>query len=708
MATSRPFSTPIPADSRGPRTRPRGSSRALARRVLVGLAAVFLAAPMGPAWATVGESFPDLTEMSLEALMDLQVTSVSKRAERLSDAAAAVFVITAEDIRRSGVTTIPDALRMVPGVQVGRIDANKWAITARGFNGRFANKLLVLMDGRSVYTPLFSGVYWDVQDTLLEDIDRIEVIRGPGATLWGANAVNGVINIITKSAQETRGGLMTGGIGTAERGFASGRYGAAVGETGAYRVYAKYFNRDGAVDQDGDDAADGWEAVRAGFRADWQPATGTELTVQGDLYAGNAGTTTTVPALVPPYTTTTEDDSKISGGNLLGRWGRAVSPSSEITFQTYYDRTRREEPGLLEETRDTFDLDFQHAAKLTSRHRLVWGVGYRVTMDDTEPGAMASADPDSRTDQLFSAFIQDDIVLEPDVLRLILGSKFEHNDYTGFEIQPTGRLVWTPRAGHTVWAAASRAVRTPSRGESDASFRLASIPPGTEQNPGSLPVSVEVEGSDDFGAERVIALESGYRLNTGEHFSLDLAGFVNFYDNLRSSTLGTPTPVLDPLTPHIRQPVSLANDMDGKGYGLELAAGWRALDWWQLLAAYTYLHLDLQADNAAGEEEASFFAGSTPKHQVSLRSQMDLPKDVELDLWLRYVDRLRWASTPEVGDYLTLDMRLGWRPWDSLELSLVGQNLLDDHHLEAVSETDSGVVPSEVERSVYAKLTWEF
>jgi iron complex outermembrane receptor protein len=645
--------------------------------------------------------------MSLEALMDIQVTSVSKRAESLSDAAAAVFVITAEDLRRSGVTTIPDALRMVPGVQVGRIDANKWAITARGFNGRFANKLLVLLDGRSVYTPLYSGVYWDVQDTLLEDVDRIEVIRGPGATLWGANAVNGVINIVTKPSRDTRGLLLSGGVGTEERGFAGARYGAAVGEAGSYRVFAKAFRRDGAVDANGDDTADDWRALRAGFRSDWAVSPRDGLTVQGDVYTGETGSTEQIPVAVPPYTLIREPETESSGGNLLARWSRELSATSRFTFQAYVDHTRRDEPALVEETRDTFDLDFQHAFAPASRHDVVWGLGYRVTRDDTEPGLTGAADPSSRTDDLFSAFFQDDIALVADRLRLILGSKVEHNDYTDWEIQPTGRLVWTPHAQHTLWSSVSRAVRTPSRGEVDGSVDLWSVPPNPPQVP--LPVLVAVQPEGEFESEEVVALEVGYRFSPADNLLLDLAGFYNLYDNLRDAGLGQPTLVPDPQGPHLVQPVILDNTMDGKGYGVELAADWSPLEGWRLKAAYTYLKLDLEGAEAeildAGE--GAFFEGNIPRHAFSLRSQADLTDTVELDLWLRYVDDLPGIADPAVDDYLTLDARLGWRPTQALEVSLVGQNLLGPRHFEAVSEGGAGARASQVERGVYAKVTWK-
>ncbi len=371
----------------------------------------------------------DLTELSLEELMDIEITSVSKKPERLADAAAAIFVITQEDIRRSGVTSIPEALRMVPGINVARIDSNKWAITSRGFNGRFANKLLVLIDGRIVYAPSFSGVYWEVQDTLMEDVDRIEVIRGPGATLWGANAVNGVINIITKSVADTQGGLVAMGAGTKERGFGGVRYGTDMGEATYGRFYAKGFKRDEFVHTTGDDAGDDWDMLRGGFRVDSLLYDRDPVTVQGDIYHGNINQTLNLSILSAPYSDILEDKSKVSGWNLLTRWQHTLSPTSDLTLQAYYDRTDRDD-AVYGEIRNTFDIDLQHQFAAYERHEVIWGLGYRYVHDDisTNSSNTLILDPDSSSDELFSAFVQDKITVIEDYLWLTIGSKFEHND----------------------------------------------------------------------------------------------------------------------------------------------------------------------------------------------------------------------------------------------------------------------------------------
>lgn len=653
----------------------------------------------------------DLTELSLEELMNIEITSVSKKPERLADAAAAIFVITQEDIRRSGVTCIPEALRMVPGINVARIDSNKWAITSRGFNGRFANKLLVLIDGRSVYAPSFSGVYWEVQDTLMEDVDRIEVIRGPGATLWGANAVNGVINIITKSAADTQGGLVAMGAGTEERGFGGVRYGIAMGEATYGRFYAKGFKRDEFVHTTGDDAGDDWDMLRGGFRVDSLLYGRDPVTVQGDIYQGDINQTLNLATLSDPYSQIFEDKGEVEGWNLLTRWQHTLSPTSDFTLQAYYDRTDRED-AVYGEIRDTFDIDLQHQFAAGERHEVIWGLGYRYIHDDISAGISnldtLVLDPDSSSDELFSAFVQDKITLMEDCLWLTIGSKFEHNDYTGYEIQPNARLFWAPHTDHKLWASVGRAVRTPSRAENGVNllndvFLIPTFAP--PPYPEEVAVAITVKGNRDYESEELLAYELGYRFVPANTLSLDMSVFYNDYDNLRSSELETRADQ----GAYIEQPLQFYNNLKGKTYGLELAAVWQAADWWQWDMAYSYLWIDIDADFEGGDKQHN----DGPQHQVSLRSAVNLSKDLDLDLWLRYVDdvkainsRNREGSRTEIDSYLTLDIRLAWRPYDKVEIALVGQNLLDDEHPEFMQE--SFTMPTEVERGVYGKVTWQF
>lgn len=616
----------------------------------------------------------ELKSLSIEELVNIEVTSVSRKTEKLKEAPAAIYVVTSEDIRRSGLTSIPEILRMVPGLQVAKRDGNKWAITSRGFNDRFSNKLLVLIDGRSVYTPLFSGVYWDVQDTLLEDIDRIEVIRGPGATLWGANAVNGIINIITKPAKETKGGLVTTGIGTEEENFSAIRYGGTISGDTHYRVWLKYLNRDDQEDLSGSDSLDDWDDVfRGGFRLDMERWSNNSFTVQGDIYNGDLGQRI---GFRP-----THDVIDISGGNILSRWTRNFSDTSDMSVQIYYDRTERRDRRLGED-RDTVDLDIQHSFALFDRHEITWGLGYRYTTDDMEKTNGTTFIPDKRHDNLYSAFLQDDITIIRDSLHMIVGSKYEHNDYTGSEIQPNIRFIWTPDNVHTIWASASRAVRTPSRANHD--ILIETNIPGV----GTMPI---LQGNEDFDSEEVIAWELGYRVRPTEKFSIDLATFLNEYDDL-----GTEEDVGNIFAP--------MNYMDGYTYGLELSMNWQIIDNWRLMGGYTYLQIELDIDSLSNDmSQEKHVEGSSPHNQFHIRSHMDLPYKLQFDTSLYYVDSV---PSYDVPSYTRVDSRLAWLPYENLELSVVVQNMFDDRHPEW--GTRHLLHTSEIERGFYCQLRWKF
>jgi len=643
----------------------------------------------------------DLTELSLEELMEIEIVSVSRKEERLFEAAAAVYVITREDLRRSGVRSIPEALRMVPGMEVAHIDANMWAITSRGFNDLFTNKLLVLIDGRSVYTPLFSGVFWETQDVLLEDIERIEVIRGPGATLWGANAVNGIINVLTRRAEDTQGGLVSAGAGSEERGFGGVRYGGKLGEDGCYRVYAKYFLRDDFVDASGEKAADGWAIARGGFRMDWDGSARDGLTLQGDLYDGEVGQTyRIVDPLESPYTRTLDVGVPVRGGNVLGRWERRFSDASDMALQLYYDRTERED-AVVEGYLHALDVDLQHRFGMGARHEVVWGLGYRFMTDEIKGGFMMSVRPESRTYDLISAFVQDEMSLAEDRLRLTLGSKFEHNDYTGLEIQPNVRALWMPRERHAVWGAISRAVRTPSRVD-DGMRTVRQVLPPDLIAPG-VPTALVVFGSRDFESEELLAFELGYRVRPMDRAFLDLATFCNVYDKLLSVEPGTPFRETSP-PEHWVVPFTMENRMKAKTWGTELAADAQVLDGWRLRADYTYLRMQMRLYPDSQYTSAEEWEGVSPRHQWSLRSSLDLPGRLALDLSGRYVDDL---PDIDVEGYSSVDVRLGWRSVNGLEVSLVGQNLLEDHHLE-FRAPHTPPLSTEVERGVYGSVAWRF
>ncbi|MBN1418425.1 MAG: TonB-dependent receptor [Planctomycetes bacterium] len=661
-----------------------------------------LAAPSGSAPganAPKGEDEgTDLTLLSLEELMDIEVTTVSKKREKLLEAPAAVTVITGDDLRRSGARTLPDALRLAPGINVAQIDANKWAVGARGFLLRFSTKLLVLRDGRSIYTPIFSGVYWDAEDTMFEDIDRIEVIRGPGGTLWGANAVNGVINILSKSARETQGLLVNGGAGTEERAFFGARYGGALSERAHYRIYAKYFYRDGSEDTSGHDTRDDWETLRGGFRVDWDMNDDDALMVQGDAYGERIGNELTIPTLTPPYATAYDDDGNGFGGDLLARWTRQLSDTSELAIQAYYDRLDREEP-VYGVVLDTADLDIQHRFSLGTRHEILWGFNYRTSTAHADPSSVIAISHRTSSMHLLSAFAQDTIELVQDRLRLTLGSKFDYNDYTGIEIQPSARIAWLPHERHTVWGAVSRAVRTPAVWERHARFHWLTYPPDPPGVP--LPTRVSITGDLGVESEDLLALEMGYRVRPEDSLSVDFAAFCNLYEDLVTLE-GWPV-IPDPGPPaHLVYPLIVDNKLDGRTWGAEIEAEWKAARFWRLSGGFSLLHMNFRRDPGSSDESEGT-EGYGPRHQVFLRSMFDLPFDFEFDANGYYVDSLRSVGAQS---YIRLDLRLGWRPSEAVEASVVVQNVLDSRHREFVSELYDNV--AEIERSVYGMVTLRF
>src|SRR5436853_1002070 len=527
--------------------------------ILVSLGLVCFPAPGCAQRPDTGAQRPDsslsadsLKKLSIEQLMNVEVTSVSKRPERLTQVASAIQVITQDDIRRSGVTSLPEALRLATNLQVAQVDSRQWAISARGFNSTTANKLLVLIDGRTVYTPLYSGVFWDVQDVPLADVDRIEVISGPGATLWGANAVNGVINVITKDAKDTQGLLLSGGGGTEPHGFGTVRYGAALGPSVRARFYGRGFDRDATVLPSGQDAADDWHLKQGGFRMDWEASSTSRATLQGDLYDGSIAQDS-------------GGDIAVSGGNVIAKWSRTLSERSSLAAHLYYDRTHRDIPGVFGEDLDTYDVDLQHSARLGARHDVVWGLGYRNINDRTVIGSDSTLAflPSHVAREWFTGFVQDEIALVPNRVHVTVGSKIEHNDYTGFEIQPSGRVSWRPGSSGTLWMAVSRALRTPSR--IDRELFAPAKPP------------YFLVGGPDFHSEEELAYELGYRYQRGT-LGLSVATFYSRYHGLRSlEQVNPPTPV----------PLVIGNGQDGESYGAELTAEYWLTNRWRVHAGYT-------------------------------------------------------------------------------------------------------------------------
>lgn len=660
----------------------------------VGILALLIAAPLWPQ-----KKDTDLAEASLEDLMNTQVTSVSKKEQKLSRVAAAIFVITQEDIRRSGALNIPDLLRIVPGMDVAQINANTWAISARGFNERFTNELLVMVDGRNVYTPTFGGVYWEVLDPPLEDVERIEVIRGPGGSVWGGNAVNGVISIVTKKAAASRGALAVAGAGNLEQGFGTLQYGGALGKSTNYRIYTKYFNDYHMPGRAGQNGGDGWHVLRGGFRLDSALSAKDTFMAQGDLYTGREEEITTLlPAVTAPALQDVHVEHNLSGGYLQADWNHAYSARSDTTLRTFLDRYTRND--ALRETRNTVDLDFQHHVAWGERQDLVWGLGYRYTASATNGNFSLSLNPANLNTQLFSSFIQDEFALVPGRLYLTVGTKLEHNDYTGFELWPSARVAYAPSDRQMFWAAVSRAARTPASIDTAIRANLRSFP-----GPGGIPVLNRLTGNPAFKDEGLIAYEVGYRTTVLAHLSIDLAAYYNAYDSRQTIEPSAVFFETTPPPPHLVLPLVYHNLMHGETHGLEIAAKWRVTDRWTLSpgCAFERIHMHLDPTSQSTDSVADG-QGSSPVTSAQLQSHLDLPYGLGWGVSAAFVDRLPVEAVPS---YTRLDTQFTWRWMERVSVDLVGQNLLRDHHLE-FNDPNLGVNSALIKRSAYAKLTWRF
>jgi len=606
-----------------------------------------------------------LKQLSIEQLMNLEVTSVSRRPERLSQTASAIQVITQDDIRRSGASSLAEALRLAPNLQVAQVDSRQWAISARGFSSTTANKLLVLIDGRTVYTPLFSGVFWDAQLVPLGDIDRIEVISGPGATLWGANAVNGVINVITKDAKDTPGLVLSGGGGTELRGFGTARYGGPLGSAVRYRIYGTGFDRDPTALPSGQEATDDWHLGQGGFRVDWDASSISHVTLQGDLYDGRIGQATA-------------GDIAVSGRNVMAKWSRTISETSGLTGQLYYDRTHRDIPGTFGEDLDIYDVDLQHQARLGARHDLVWGLGYRLINDHIANTALLAFLPAHVARQWFTGFVQDEIAIVPNRLHVALGTKIEHNDHTGFEIQPSGRVNWRVSPSATLWGAVSRALRTPSRIDRDLFARVSA--------------ASFLAGGPGFHSEEELAYELGYRYQKGS-LALSVATFYSRYHGLRS---------LEELNPPAPDTLIIGNGQDGESYGAELTAGYWLTSRWRVRAGYTELRVHIWPNPGSTDTSRGLTESQAPDRQFFVQSSVDLPAHLRLDVGLRAIGEIARRQVPAYSD---LNARLSWQPTPKLDLAIVGQNLLHRRHTEFGAP---GATRREIERGVYGAVEWRF
>lgn len=638
-------------------------------------------------------SSPDLSSLSLEQLTHLEVSTVSRREQTLFATPAAVCVITREDILRSGATSIPDVLRMVPGVEVAQIDANTWAVSARGFNSRFANKMLIMIDNRSVYNPVFSGTLWDQNDLLLEDVERIEVVRGPGGTMWGANAVNGVINIVTMKAHDTPGGLVVGQTSRVDQG-AGARWGSSWNGNTSYRVYTKYVHRSDLLAADGSSAQDGGSSERAGGRLDWKRPGNHLLSFEGDLFRNpeqqriNFGYSPTSFSLSPVYG---------AGGFLMGRWERG-SGSSDTALQAYYSDDRRYEIGM-NLNMQIADLDFQHHLIAGARNDVVWGAGFRWTSDHTggKQNYFAHAD---HVVNLYSTFVQDSLTLVPAALVLTAGTKVEWNTYTHFEVQPGMRLLWTPNSTQTVWTAVSRAVRTPADQDRDVDFLY---PLGSA---GGLPLEGLILGNPHLASEVLQAYEAGYRHRFGNQLSIDAAGFVNHYSDLEATSVGAPYLALAP-SPNIVQPFQYVNGFSANTQGAESAVAWTPAQPLHFQASYAWMQARLLRHGNVAVEPSGGQDWSTPRNTLDARGFWSLAPNWNLSAVLdgnTTVPSSLPVPAAVIPGHTRVDLRLGRHLGEGAELSAGVTNLVHRSHAEFYPEdyTMNSFIP----RSVYVGLRW--
>jgi iron complex outermembrane recepter protein len=659
------------------------------RVVLLVAAALLSAAASALQQETSAGVINMLKNLSIADLSKIEVTSVSRTTESLGSAAAAISVVTQQDIRRSGATSVPEALRGLPGIYVGKRNSNSWAVSSRGFSSINSEKLLVLSDTRSIYTPLFSGVQWDVQNYIMADIERIEVIRGPGATQWGSNSVNGVINITTRNARDTQGLLVEGRVGSEEHAALAVRNGGRIGERGYYRVFGQYFDRD-ASQLANPSSPDDWHMAHAGFRTDWEAGTADAFTVQGDWYDGRVGQIGPAinidgrPGPTPPLRV------ELNGGNMLGRWRRALDADASLELRAYYDRTHRDDPSFHDDL-ETIDLDFQHQFALAAQ-RFTWGVNYRWSSNRNRGKGLFEVDPPHSRDELFSGFVQDQIAID-DSLRLTLGTKLEYNDFSGFEIQPSARLAWEMPHAQTLWAAVSRAVRVPTRLERDIAIEISA--------PGANPAA-RLLGNRDFDSEKLVAYELGYRRQVSPRLSVDVAAFLNRYRGLAS--LEVSTPFTDPEDGRTVYPVINENLTDGRAAGVDALVHFAPADSWRLTAIYSFLDMNI-SPRGQDLNRGQFVDGSTPRHQLGLRSAVDVGP-VQIDAFLRRIDAIRRDPQITTGEgipgYTELDLRVA-RQWKEIEFAVTLQNLLHDQHLEFGTPAHRGGI----ERSVHASIVWQ-
>jgi iron complex outermembrane recepter protein len=660
------------------------------------MAAAFPSAQAGQNDQSDQQTTEPLKNLTLEQLGQIEVTTVTKEPQEVWNTPAAIYVITEDMIRRSGATNIPEALRLAPGVEVARIDSNKWSIGIRGFGSRLSRDVLVMIDGRTVYTTLLAGTYWEAQNLPLEDVDRIEVIRGPGGTIWGPNAVNGVINIITKPSKNTHGEMVTVGGGNVEQGLTTVRYGGGNGRTFDYRAYGMGFVDGPESHLDGDDY-DSWRNIQGGFRADFTRHDNDHFMVEGDIYKEGAGETVTAVTYAPPYSQILEGTEHLSGGDITARWHRIQGEGKDLQLEVYYDKADRREPNF-EDLRDTFDADFLDRFRLPGRQQISWGLGLRES-HGSNPTIVSGLYfvPESRTDQLYSGFLNDDIAIIQHRLSLSVGTKLLKTNYTGLQWEPSVRLLWTPGATQSFWAAFTRALRTPS--DAERAFYLSGF---VGLAPGGTPIFARFNANPNFRSEELNGYEAGYRQLFGRNFYVDLDAFYNQYNDLFSEDIVGPEYFeSSPPPPHYLIPAEFGNGLEGTTSGVEIAPQWNPTRFWRLGASYSYLEMKLKrGPNSMDVGTAPIVEGSSPRNQVTAESGFDITRAVSLDLTYRYVSDL---SALNSNSYSTGDARLGWFVRPYLELSIAGRNLFQPYHFEYPS--DPGPIVG-IKRSVFVQITW--
>lgn len=667
-----------------------------------------LAAVGTAAGLCLGQKPGDELDMSVKELMQIEVSSVARKQQTLARSAAAVYVITREEIRRSGYGTVPDVLRLAPGLHVAQVGGHTWAIAARGFNGTFANKMLVLVDGRSIYTPHFGGVYWELHDLMVEDIERIEVIRGPGATMWGANAVNGVINIITRSSRSTEGGLAVVAAGNAGEGSSALRFGGRLSENVWFRVYTKLSKHRSAVVGDGRDAGDAWRDGRGGLRFDWEPSSRNAVTIIADATRGQFRETAVLPLVQAPFSREVGSRYGTSAEDLLVRWRHTHRNGTETQVQFYFDSYDRPHP-VFSERRHTVDAEFQSRSRLGGIHEITWGGGYRFSRDVAGAGHI-NVMPNILGLDLFTAFAQDEVQLADGMVLLAAGAKVQRSDFAAVAVQPSARILVEPFRRHVFWGAVSRAVRLPSRLDWDSSIWMTTVP-GTPQTRG-LPMRIVLAGSDRNVAQPMIAYEAGYRTQISGRAAIDVTAFRHHYQRLRSLELGEPALQMA-LPPYLTMPATFADGLHGSSWGAEVLAVVKLLPRWNLIATYTETRATYSLRPGIVSSALSGEPAFQPQHLGSLRSQFDLPRGIQFDA--------TWYGTGAVKSPATLPGLIGYKypvAWSRLDvrgmlpirrdlkLSVRSGGILDPHREEFRPEIF--MIPTEVRRTVDIALEWRF